>query len=110
MKDTTMNGLKREVIQGTPLHMGGRVIVPEAEVWSLQGKQLGLTGPNATGGGVFWSWSRPVALIERVGGAERRLRVLDVNLQLEMAFAVAALVLPIVLMIFTRWANRSAKA
>jgi hypothetical protein len=51
-----------------------------------------------------------VALIERVGGAERRLRILDVNLQLEMAFAVAALVLPIVLMIFTRWANRSAKA
>jgi hypothetical protein len=110
MKDTTMNGLKREVIQGTPLRVGERVIVLEAEVWSLQGKQLGLTGPGVTGGGVFWSWSRPAALIERVGDAERRIRIFDVNLQLEMAFVIAALALPIVLTIFTRWANRSAEA
>jgi hypothetical protein len=47
-----MNGFKREVIQGQPLQMGDREIVPEAEVWSLQTKQIGLKENGATGGGV----------------------------------------------------------
>ena len=102
-----MNGLKRETIQGQPLRVGDREIVPEAEVWSLQTKQLGLTQDGTSGGGTWWSWSRPTALIERGPDGERRVRVNDVNLQLELALIVAAIVLPLLLTIFTRWANRS---
>jgi hypothetical protein len=102
-----MNGFKREIIQGQPLQVGEREIVPEAEVWSFQAKQLGLQGRGASGGGVWWSWSRPTALIERGPAGARRVRVTDVNLQLEIALIVAAIVLPVVLTIFTRWANRS---
>ncbi len=102
-----MNGFKRDTIRGSVIRAGEREIVPEAEVWSFQRKQLGLTDQGATGGGAFWSWSRPTTLIERVNGVERRIRILDVNLQLEIALLIAAIVLPIVLTIFTRWANHS---
>jgi hypothetical protein len=102
-----MNGFKRETIQGQPLHVGDRAIVPEAEVWSFQTKQIGLQGNDASGGGVWWSWSRPTALIERGPDGVRRVRVNDVNLQLELALLVAAIALPLVLTIFARWANRS---
>jgi hypothetical protein len=103
-----MNGFNREVIQGQPLRAGDREIVPEAEVWSFQAKQFGLKDDNASGGGVWWSWSRPTALIERGPEGERRVHIVDANLQLEIILLVAALVLPPVLSIFTRWANRSA--
>jgi hypothetical protein len=102
-----MNGFKREVVQGQPLRAGDREIVPEAEVWSFQTKQIGLKGNSATGGGVWWSWSRPTALIERGPEGARRVRVNDVNLQFEIALLVAAIVLPLVLTVFTHWANRS---
>ncbi len=102
-----MNGLKRETIQGQPLRMGDREIVPEAEVWSFQARQIGLQGNGTSGGGARWSWSRPTALIERRSGGERRVRIDDVNLQLEIMLLVAALVLPVLLTIFTYWANRS---
>jgi hypothetical protein len=102
-----MNGLKRETIQGQPLRAGDREIVPEAEVWSFQTKQIGLKDNTASGGGVWWSWSRPTALIERGPEGTRRVRVIDVNLQFESALLIAAIVLPLVLTIFTQWANRS---
>ncbi len=100
-----MNGFKRETIQGQALRVGDREIVPEAEVWSFQAKQIGLQGHSASGGGVWWSWSRPTALIERGPNGERRVPVNDVNLQFELALLVAALVLPVLLAIFTHWAN-----
>lgn len=103
-----MNGFKREIIHGQPLQVGDREIVPEAEVWSFQAKQIGLKENAASGGGAWWSWSRPTALIEREPEGARRVRINDVNLQLEIALIVAAVVLPLVLTIFTRWANRSA--
>lgn len=103
-----MNGFRRETIQGQPVRVGDREIVPEAEVWSVQAKQLGLQEHGTSGGGVWWSWSRPTVLIERGPDGTRRRRINDVNLQLEIVLLVAAIVLPVVLTIFTRWANRSA--
>ena len=102
-----MNGFKRETLQGQPLHVGDREIMPEAEVWSLRTRQIGLRENNASGGGAWWSWSRPTALIERTSDGERRVRITDVNLQLEIMLLIAALVLPLLLTIFAQWANRS---
>ena len=105
-----MNGLRRETLQGQPLQVGDREIVPEAEVWSFQAEQIGLKENGATGGGAWWSWSRPTALIERGPGGERRVRITDMNLQLEIVLIVAAVVLPVLLTIFARWANQSSEA
>ena len=102
-----MNGLKRETIRGQPLRVGDREIVPEADVWSFQAKQIGLQENGASGGGAWWSWSRPTALIERGPDGERRVRINDVNLQFEIVLLVVAIVLPALLTIFTHWANRS---
>jgi hypothetical protein len=106
-----MNGFRREIQHSPPLHLGDREIVTEAEVWSFQAKQMSLTADNATGGGVLFTWARPTAVIERSAGAERRTPVTDINLQLEIALLMAAIVLPILLTIFTTWSHyRSSKS
>ena len=102
-----MNGLRREIQHGAPLRVGDREIVSEAEVWSLQVKQMTLADQQATGGGVLFTWARPTALIDRNHAAERRWSIADVNLQLEIALLIAAIILPILLTIFTAWARRS---
>ena len=44
-----MHGVQRPFHQ--PLRVGDREIVPEAEVWSFQAKQIGLKETGASGGG-----------------------------------------------------------
>jgi hypothetical protein len=105
-----MNGFRREIQHGPPLQLGGREIVTEAEVWSFQAKQMSLKDSHAAGGGALFMWARPTALIERESNTERRTPVTDINLQLEIALLIAAIVLPIVLTIFTTWARRSSKS
>jgi hypothetical protein len=106
-----MNGLRREIQRSPALQLGDREIVTEAEVWSFQAKQMSLTDDNAAGGGALFTWARPTAVIERSAGTERRTPVTDINLQLEIALLIAAIVLPIVLTIFTTWAQyRSSKS
>lgn len=112
-----MNGFRREIQHGPPLQLGDREIVTEAEVWSFQAKQMSLTDHHAAGGGALLTWARPTAVIERRAGAEaalgteRRTPVTDVNLQLEIALLIAAIVLPLVLTIFTTWSHyRSSKS
>jgi hypothetical protein len=111
-----MNGFRREIQHGPPLQVGGREIVTEAEVWSFQAKQMSLQDSHAAGGGALFMWARPTAIVERNAGAEAaldtesRTPVTDVNLQLEIALLIAAVILPIVLTIFTTWARRSAKS
>jgi hypothetical protein len=106
-----MNGLRREIQHGPALQLGDREIVTEAEVWSFQAKQISLTDDNAAGGGALFTWARPTAVIERSASTERRTPVTDINLRLEIALLIAAIVLPIVLTIFTTWAQyRSSKS
>ena len=100
-----MTGFKIETQHGSPLRVGDREITPEARVWSLHVKQLSLSEDGASGGGFHWSWSQPTALIERSADTTRRVRVRDFNLELEWALLLAAIVVPVLLMIFTRWAR-----
>jgi hypothetical protein len=105
-----MNGFRREIQHSPPLQLGEREIVTEAEVWSFQAKQMSLTERQARGGGALFMWARPTVIIERSANTERRTSVTDVNLQLEIALLIAAIVLPIMLTIFTTWARRSSKS
>ncbi len=106
-----MNGFRREIQHSPPLQLGEREIVTEAEVWSFQAKQMSLT--ETPGGG-----RRRVVHVgapdrdhrTQAPDTERRTPVTDVNLQLEIALLIAAIVLPIVLTIFTTWARRSSKS
>jgi hypothetical protein len=100
-----VTGFKIETQRGAPLRVGGREIVPEARVWSLHIKQLSLNEQGAQGGGFHWSWSQPTALIEQGADETRRVPVRDFNLQLEWSLLLAAIVLPLLLIIFTRWAR-----
>ena len=101
-----MTGLKVETQLGAPLRVGEQEITPEARVWSLRVKQLNLSRNNASGGGFHWSWSQPTALIERGANGTRRIPLHDFNLELEWALLLAAVIVPVLLIIFTSWARR----
>ena len=105
-----MNGFRREIQHGPSLQLGDREIVTEVEVWSFQAKQMSLTDHHAAGGGALFLWARPTAIVERNADTESRTPVTDVNLQLEIALLIAAILLPIVLTIFTTWARRPSKS
>ena len=101
-----MNGFSREKVQGQPIRVGEREIVPEAEVWTFQSKQATIgAGSHASDNGIFWGWAHPTALLERTSGQERRIRIIDYNRQLELALLIAAIVLPVLLTIATRLAR-----
>ena len=100
-----MTGLKIEKQLGEPVCVGEKEFTPEARVWSLHVKQLSLSKHGARGGGFHWSWTQPTALIERSADGTRRVSVRDFNLQLEWSLLLAAVVLPLLLIIFTRLAR-----
>ena len=102
-----MKGFSREKVQGRSIHVGGREIVPEAEIWTFQTKQATIgEGTHASGGGVFWGWAHPSALLERTNGQERRIQIVDYNRRLELALLIAAILLPVALTLTTRLARR----
>ncbi len=102
-----MNGFRREIQHSAPLPVGDREVVIEAEVWSFQAKQLTISDHNVSGGGALWTWARPRAVLERSGETTYRTPISDINLRLEMALLIAAIVLPVLLTIFTTWARRT---
>ena len=102
-----MNGLQRRIVYGEPLRVGERQVIPEVEVWSLEFKQAAIERNSLGGGGFHWSWSHPTGVIDRLGGVERRMSIVDWNLRLEIALLIAAIVLPLALMFTTALARRA---
>jgi hypothetical protein len=103
-----MSKFKREVVHGQPIQIGSHEVVPEAEVWSWQLKDVTLpgrfeqdgsieTGQRVSVLGALWTWVRPTALIERDARQTRRIRIVDRNRKLELILLMAGVLLPIVL-------------
>ena len=93
-----MGKLRREIIRGQPIRIGSHAVVPEAEVWSWQTKEvvIGQAG-HVSGRGALIAWARPTALIDRAARRTRRVPIRDRNRQLELILLAAAVLLPIVL-------------
>ena len=101
-----MNGLHRKTLRGEPLRAGDHEVIPEAKVWSLEFKQTAVNNEHMSGMGFHWSWARPVAMIVRSRGEEYRVPIVDWNLQLEVTLLIAAITLPLVLVLFPALARR----
>lgn len=91
-------GLKRTIVHGAPIKIGAHEVTPEAEVISWQMKDAIIGGKSTVPmWGVSFTHARPTALIDRSDGAERRIKIVNRNRQIELILLIAAVLLPIVL-------------
>jgi hypothetical protein len=90
--------LKHKIVQGEVIKIGAHEVTPEAEVivWQKKDAIIG-NGSSVPIRGVSFTQVRPTALLDRSGGAERRIKIIDRNRQIELILLIAAILLPIVL-------------
>ena len=81
-----------EVVQGEPYHVGDRVLIPEARIASY-GRARATIGAHRVGGwGVGTVQVKPLAIMDRTAGGEKRIIIEDATtrtLQLFLGTALA---------------------
>jgi hypothetical protein len=88
--------------------IGAHEVTPEAEVISWQMKDAVIGSSASTPmWGLSFSHAHPTALIDRSGGAERRIKIVNRNQQIELILLIAAVLLPIVLNAVASLARRN---
>ena len=80
----------RRIIQGEPIRVGQREVVPEAQVtwWLKRSATVGTDGSGGWGAGLVNI--KPTALIERGPGYVRRIPIRDETLRLLVGLAAGA--------------------
>jgi hypothetical protein len=83
--------IQRHTIQGEPLRVGEREIIPEAQVttWINHSATIGAQSISGRGGGVVSI--RPTAVIERVSGMTRRVPIRDETSRLLLGLVAGAI-------------------
>lgn len=82
--------IQRRIIQGEPVRVGQKEIVPEARVtwWLKRNATIGMEGAWGWGGG--WVNVQPTAVIERGPAGERRIPIHDETVRLLIGLAAGA--------------------
>jgi len=82
--------IHRRILQGEPIRVGQREIVPEAQVTWLMRRSgtVKMNGTSGRGGG--WVSIKPKALIERGPGFTRRIPIRDETSRLLLGLAAGA--------------------
>ena len=95
-----------EIVEGKPICVGARELVPLVRVTGRVRRQafLGSDGVGAQGWGFVRM--RPVAILERVEGDERRIPIEDKTAQSLGGLLLAALVIPLLLALAVRLVRR----
>jgi hypothetical protein len=63
------------LVEGDPIHVGERELVPLVRVTSRVRRRAFVGSDGVSGGGWGFVHMRPVAILDRSGGGERRLRI-----------------------------------
>jgi len=96
-----------EIVEGEPIHVGGRELVPLVRVTSRVRRQafVGSDGVGAQG----WGFVRlqPVAIVERSEAGECRFPIQDRTAQTLGGLLLAALVIPLLLALAVRLARKA---
>jgi uncharacterized spore protein YtfJ len=97
-----------ETLEGQPIHVGDKAIVPVARAISCRVGSVDRArgGPAAGGGGGGFVLVQPVAVLESTPAGMRRIPIRDVILQVVGGMALAALALPLALGILARLMSR----
>jgi uncharacterized spore protein YtfJ len=94
-----MSGLvpwKTELIEGDPVQIDGRQLIPVVKVRSMLRRQVTFGTAASSGGGGGLVWLQPVAVIERQSdGSEERFPITDEAGMAVRGMLIGAMVLPI---------------
>jgi hypothetical protein len=83
----------RRIVQGSPIRVGHKQVVPEADVswWMRHRATIGLS--HASGFGVGVVRIRPVALVERGPGGSGRISIHDETARMLVGLAAGAVLI-----------------
>lgn len=103
---------KTELIEGDPIQVGERQLIPVVRMRSLIQRQVTFGTESSSGRGGGLVWLQPVAVIERwPDGSEQRVSISDETGTVIKGMLIGALFLPIVYLLFTfmafLWRHRS---
>jgi hypothetical protein len=66
-----------ETVRGEPYHVGDRTLIPEARLVSYGRARATIGENNVSGWAAGFVQVTPLAILERVGGEERRIAITD---------------------------------
>ena len=87
--------LMTEMVEGKPIHIGGRELVPLVRVMSRVRRQALVGSNRVTGQGWGFVRMQPVALLERSEAGERSIPIQDRTAQTLDRLFLAALIIPL---------------
>jgi uncharacterized spore protein YtfJ len=82
--------IQRRILQGQPIRVGQKEIIPEARVTSRLARSATVGTEGVWGWGGAWVHIRPTAVIERGPDGERRIPVQDETTRLLVGLAAGA--------------------
>lgn len=95
-----------EVVEGKPIHVAGRELVPVVRVETRVRRQALVGANRLTGQGGCAVRMRPIALVERGETGERRFPIPDRTGQLIGGLLLAAFIIPLLLAVAVRAAHK----
>ncbi len=102
----TRHPLKTHIVEGEPIQIGERELVPLVRVTTYARRQAHVGTGNVAGQGWGFVQMRPVAILERSSRGERRLPIRDGTAQAMSGLLLAAVIIPLLLMLATRLVRR----
>jgi uncharacterized spore protein YtfJ len=96
-----------EVIEGEPIYVEGRELVPVVQVTTYARRRAFVGTNRLAGQGRGFVRLRPVAVLERGNMGERRIPIQDRTTQMFGGLLLAALIIPLLLALAVRLARRS---
>jgi hypothetical protein len=95
-----------EIVEGRPVRLGQRELVPVVRVESVVQRQASVGAGGLSGGGLGFVHLKPVAILERRDGAgERRMRIPDRTAQLIGGLLLVGFVIPLLMLVAVRVAR-----
>lgn len=92
-------------VRGEPYHVAGRTLVPVARVVTYGQARATVGTYRLAGRGRGWAHIRPLAIVEKTTGGERRIPIRDATAQSVACMAIAAVVITLLLSV-VRWRLR----
>jgi uncharacterized spore protein YtfJ len=90
------------IVAGEPIRVGERELVPVVRVTTYARRRAFVGSDRLAGQGAAFVSLRPVAIIERSQGGERRIRIPDRTAQLIGGLSLAAFIIPLLLALAVR--------
>lgn len=102
----TQHPLKTRVVAGEPIQVGERELVPLVRVTTYARRQAHVRADDVAGLGWGFVQMHPVAILERSDRGERRMPIRDKTAQAMSGLLLAAVIIPLLLMLAARLARR----